>query len=64
MRSYEWALNQYDVCKRCVNQATDTHEEDYVNIVKDDDHLQAKKRGLRRNQTCSLQNCEEIISVV
>lgn len=52
MRSYKWALTQYDCYlfkkKRLGQQQT--QREDHVKTQEDDGHLQDREEGLRRDQ--------------
>ena len=56
MISHEWALTQYDGCpckkRRLGQRRVHTQREDPSSTRGEDAHLQAKKRSLRRNQTC------------
>ena len=55
MRSLGWALIPYDQCpykKRRLGHRKFRLKEDHVRTQQEDSHLQAKERGLRRNQTC------------
>ena len=54
MRSFGWALIQYDwcPCKKRKLGHRHTQKEDDVKTQGEDGHLQVKERGLRKNQVC------------
>ena len=52
---FVWALVQYDCCpykKEEIQTQNHTQKEDLLRIQRDDSHLQAKDKNLRRNQSC------------